>query len=43
MERLSRANLELQMQLAAALEERSYWINQCMAARAQLQQAMPTP
>lgn len=38
MEQLQRANLELQMMLSALGEEKNYWMNQAIAARAQIQQ-----
>lgn len=41
MEQLQRANLELQMMLAALGEEKNYWMNQALSARAQLQQERP--
>lgn len=37
-DQLLQANLQLQLELQATREEKSYWANACMQARAQLQQ-----
>ena len=43
LEQLQQANLELQMMLAALGEEKNYWMNQCLMARAQLRQLSGGP